>query len=277
MLWQLAATEIRQRPGRAGLTLLSIIIGVAAVVAVQLTTSTTHRAYEEMYRRLNGRASLEVVHEGGTRFQRLSSKGSRIIPGVKAAVPSLQAYAVLLHRSRHIQLRLLGIDPVLDAKVRDYELTEGSSFRTDRGALLEAGVRSGGRDRSVRRIEIADTTTVGRVERACRGPAGARGVAGFNQGSAIFLSLELAQRLFAKPGDVDTISVVLEEDADEAAVREAIARSLPAGLTIRPTATRSPLGSGSLPQCRAWLGVRMRLDGRAGDFYRSEHVPDEPQ
>ena len=53
MLWTLMP-KIRHRRGRATLTLMSIVIGVAAVVAVKLTTSTTHESYDEMYQMFAG-------------------------------------------------------------------------------------------------------------------------------------------------------------------------------------------------------------------------------
>ena len=44
ILWKLTARELRRRPGRALLTLLSIAIGMAAVVSVSLGTATTRQA-----------------------------------------------------------------------------------------------------------------------------------------------------------------------------------------------------------------------------------------
>ena len=54
ILWKFTVREMRHRPGRATLTLLSIVIGVAAVVAVTLCGRTTRRAYREMYESLAG-------------------------------------------------------------------------------------------------------------------------------------------------------------------------------------------------------------------------------
>ena len=51
ILWKFTLREIKNRPGRATLTLLSIVIGVAAVVAVTVGTATTNQACQEMYLR----------------------------------------------------------------------------------------------------------------------------------------------------------------------------------------------------------------------------------
>jgi len=61
VLWRFTLREIFSRPGRATLTLLSIVIGVAAVVSVTVSTSTTHQAYENMYVSMTGNATFEVV------------------------------------------------------------------------------------------------------------------------------------------------------------------------------------------------------------------------
>ncbi len=242
-LWQLAATEMRQRPGRAGLTLLSIVIGVAAVVAVELAAGTTRRSYEEMSQRLNGRATLEVVHEGGSRFQESLAQSAGQVPGIKAAVPSLQAYAVLLTPKGHIQLRLLGIDPVLDAKVRDYELTQGTLFHHNRGAVLEEDFARWAGIAVSDDLKLLASRRLGVWKEPVVGLLAPRGVAGFNQGGVVFLSLPLAQQLFARPGEVSTISLVLNKAADQDSVRHAVAKRLPAGLMVRPTAAQASLGT----------------------------------
>ena len=70
ILWKFTLREVKNRPGRATLTLLSIVIGVAAVVAVTVGTATTHQAYQEMYESVAGRAALEVASESGGFFCR---------------------------------------------------------------------------------------------------------------------------------------------------------------------------------------------------------------
>ena len=67
-LWKFTAREIRRRPGRATLTLLSITLGMAAIVAVNLGTATTRQAYKRMYAELSGRSALQVTAVGSALF-----------------------------------------------------------------------------------------------------------------------------------------------------------------------------------------------------------------
>ena len=59
--WKFAWREVRQRPSRAILTLLSIVIGVAAVVAVTIASGTTSHAFDDIYKTVAGKAELEIV------------------------------------------------------------------------------------------------------------------------------------------------------------------------------------------------------------------------
>jgi putative ABC transport system permease protein len=68
LYWRFAWRELRQRPSRPILTLLSIVIGVAAVVAVTISSGTTHRAFDQIFKAVAGKAQLEVSAPVGTSF-----------------------------------------------------------------------------------------------------------------------------------------------------------------------------------------------------------------
>ena len=55
---------MQQRPGRSILTMLSIVIGVTAAVAVGLGTATTRNAYKQMFSIVTGKATLEIDAKG---------------------------------------------------------------------------------------------------------------------------------------------------------------------------------------------------------------------
>jgi putative ABC transport system permease protein len=240
MLWTLTIREIRHRPGRALLTLMSIVIGVAAVVAVSLTAATTHKATAQMYHALAGRAALEVLGDGADGLEQSWVERLAAVPGVAAAVPAVQRFTVLYHGKVRLRLLAIGIDPASDSQVRDYQLAEGRFLQAGQDALLEAGFARGAG------IAVADSvrllTRRGMRTVKISGLLAPRGVAGFGQSGAIFLPLGTAQRLLGRPGTVDLVSLVLREGADEAAVRADIARQLPPGLAVRTTEARARIG-----------------------------------
>ncbi len=246
ILWKFTLREVKSRPGRATLTLLSIVIGVAAVVAVSVGTATTNRACEQMYVALAGRASLEVVAAGGGAFDEDVAAEIAKTPGVKAAVPSIQKFPSSLHYKGNpapVRLMAMGIDPARDKAVRDYEMQAGRPFEGKYEALLEAGFAQG------LGIKLGDEVKLGAMH-GIRGNMkpfrivgllSPRGAAGFNQGGIIFLPLATAQRLLLEPGNIDTVSVVLNDGADEKTVAEAITGRLPTGLSVRSPAARAQL------------------------------------
>jgi len=98
ILWKFTLREIKNRPGRATLTLLSIVIGVAAVVAVAVGTSSTNEACQSMYLSLAGRAALEINAAGDGSIEEDEAARIAETPGVRAAVPSVQRWSALRHR-----------------------------------------------------------------------------------------------------------------------------------------------------------------------------------
>ncbi len=244
ILWKFTLRELRSRPGRAMLTLLSIVIAVSAVVAVNVSSTTTRHAYEEMYAKLAGRASLEVIAEGGAPYAESVVAKLEKVPGVKTAVPMLREPCKLFRKSGRLLFSIMGIDPVRDEAVRDYRLEEGEFFQGDEGALMEAGFARG------LGIQLGDEIGVLASKGYCRlqviGFLAPEGAAQFNQGGSAFVTLRTAQKIFGKPQCVNAASLVLDDAADPATVQAEIARMLPTGLTVRPPLARAMLGKETL-------------------------------
>ncbi|MEN6451773.1 MAG: ABC transporter permease, partial [Thermoguttaceae bacterium] len=251
ILWKFTVREVKNRPGRATLTLLSIVIGVAAVVAVTVGTATTNRACEEMYSTLAGRAAFEIVAAGNSMFDENVASIALKVPGVKAAVPSIQRNAAMRHDKDNVKLIAMGMDPARDGAVRDYELKAGRYFAKRGEAMLEASLAEG------LKIQVGDTVRLGtmrgigggRESFTIVGLLSPRGTADINKVGVIFLPLTTAQRLFSnEPDTVDTVSIVLNEGANEKAVSAAITKAIPAGLTVRAPASRAQLSKQTLEQ-----------------------------
>ena len=88
--WRLMASDVRRHPGRSTLTLLSIAIGIASVIAASLATATTRNAYRRMYEEIAGRAALQVTAAANGTFPQEFTKRLVKLLGVRAAVPSYQ-------------------------------------------------------------------------------------------------------------------------------------------------------------------------------------------
>jgi len=236
---------LRSRPGRAALTVGSIMIGVGAVVAVTVATDTSRVAQQKMYEGVTGRAALDVVAESSGYFaQDLVAKLEQV-DGVAAVVPTIQQPSILLHEGKRLRMLILGIDPHREEAVRSYRLVAGEFFRNGNGVLLEdgfaraLGVRVGDQVRVLTGRRLFTSATV-------VGLLAPEGAARFNQGGILFMHLTAAQYLFKHTAEINTASVVLKPDADPARIMAAVQSQLPEGLIARPPAARSQMARESL-------------------------------
>src|SRR4029078_7884342 len=103
---------MQQRPRRTILTMLSIVIGVAAAVAVGLGTATTRNAYKAMFAMVTGRATLEIDGKGGKSFDASVLNHVQGLTGIQAVSPLIErTVAMTVGEDRRLRVQLLGIDP----------------------------------------------------------------------------------------------------------------------------------------------------------------------
>ena len=264
VLWKFTSREIRNRPGRAILTLLSIVIGVAAVVAVTISTATTNQAYKEMFESVTGKASFEVVpvedtYEKGWFSDSLAPKLEQVA-GV-TAIPTIQQDFKIYFRDLKPICLLVGIDPKRSEIFESYQLAEGVSFRPDseNEAILEVGFAKGlgvkvGDEIKVpvpSRMSIETLTVVGLFT--------PKTAANFNQGGVVFVPLATAQFLLFDSHKINRISVVLDKNTSEEAVRGKLQSLLPAGVSLVVPSTKSQFSKETLQQAEQGLKFAFAL------------------
>ncbi|MBW8884250.1 MAG: ABC transporter permease, partial [Planctomycetia bacterium] len=227
---------MQQRPGRTILTMLSIVIGVAAAVAVGLGTATTRNAYKQMFAMVTGRTTLEVDAPGGSGFDAELFDKIAAVPGVAAAAPLLDRGAKISinEGERQIKLEVLGIDPAVDNKVRDYDIAagrqvnEGHELVLDEGFAKFIGLNLNDEVKVLARVAPAPTFTIVGLSKPKSGAAAL-------QMSMAFMSLKEAQAVFKQRGLIDKIQIVTGPKDDHDKIRPQIAELLH---TIKLTAKR---------------------------------------
>ncbi len=236
---EIRLAELRQRPSRPILTLLSIVIGVAAVVAVTIASGTTRRAFDQIYKTVAGRALLELSASVGTSFDQKAATEIRSVPGVKAVAPLIERHTVMSFGKRSYKLVALGVDPAFDREVHDYEITAGKSLAEASGVLLEAtfarnaGIKVGDLVDFLSRDGYVGTTVVGLYA--------SQGTATTSEGATLYMPLLATQSFFHALGKIDSAQIVTDPSADQESVKQAIAKHLPEGVTVGPPAARSSL------------------------------------
>jgi putative ABC transport system permease protein len=227
-LWPYTLRELARHPGRSLFALTGIAIGVAAAVAAFATAEAARGRYTDLFEGLAGRSALEVYAPGEAGFDPAVGDALSHVPGVRAALPEVQATGGL--PSWRASAAVV---------VRAFQAGDGPTPR-DREVLvpdelLEAhGLKPGGRLRLWGTAELGDYT-VSRLP-----PDAARRVGG----GCVAVSLPTAQRLFGLGGKINLVRLVLEDGADAAAVRGAVAARLPPGLAVRDPAGRADVTRG---------------------------------
>ncbi len=245
--------EICRRPGRTILTLLGIVIGVQALVAIPLTIQTTRHTHRALFEGMTGRAALEVVPFGQSGFAPGLSERVEEVEGVAAAVPVVQSTAAIWGPSGLVPVMILGIDLERDHEVRDYALRRGSLLTGQGGVLLEAGMaESLGYDvgATIRLLAPSGATSV-----EVSGLLEPRGAAAVNGGAVAILPMATAQRLYRLEGQVNSLNLVLADRADPDEVADQVSRQLPPGLTVQAPANRAALAHEALVNTERMLAI----------------------
>jgi putative ABC transport system permease protein len=218
-----------QRPGRTILTLLSIVIGVAAAVAIDLGTATTRESYQKMFATVTGKATLEVTAAGGVAFDEKILDTVAKTPGVVAAAPVVEKPTSLILGEKQIRLQIMGIKPDLDRAVRDYEIVAGRQLgKGDELVLDEEFARlldvKVGDEVGVRTNKFKKPFVVVGLQKP-------RGGEVLRQASMAFMPIERAQYYFyprGKTNRYDKIQIVTGSDeAQIEKVRAALAAQMP--------------------------------------------------
>jgi putative ABC transport system permease protein len=235
----LALRQVRHHLRRSMLTLASIAIGVAAVVAVTVSARTTDQAMDAMYQSLTGHASLEITSIGGGSMDEKVANLIADVSGIETAAAVIGRPTVLSFGDHRVKLFLHGITPSTYEHVHPYKITDGQSLDEAKGVLINAAL--------ARNIGVKPGDTVKLLTR--RGLIKVR-VAGLFQsqetiltsgGASLLMTLSAAQYSSKMPGKISSIQIVMKPGADRDAVAAAIASRLPSGVAVARPATRSSL------------------------------------
>ena len=277
-LRKLSRREIQSRPLRSLLTLLSIVIGVSAIVATSLASSSARLAQIAMVSAVTGNASLEIESVGGASFDGKPLEAVLDIPGVKVASPVMKRLSQMTivvdepvannpevadskpidsdtsrmpasthKRPLQVRVQLMGIVPKLDKQVRNYKVVAGvdlaevtaeekkdvPSILVDERFAKSIHLKVGSRVRFLTRDLMKDARIVGLT-------ASSDASSGMQSGIMV-AELRTVQRWFKSNGKIDSLQLVLKEDAKLQEVKKSVETLLPDGVKVRVPQLRSQL------------------------------------
>jgi len=244
----LAFRSLRARPARTLLTTLGVVLGVAVILAISITNLSTIDSITNLFNETSGKAHLAVI--SATTSDQGFPEGilSRLttVPGVKVAIPSLQAQTMLADEAAQGEvsifgvtvggLTLYGIDPSLDRQAREYKIVAGQFLPLDLEAYDVVLVKDYADEKHIQvgsELEILTSTGV-EVLRVV-GLMSKEGPGQLNNGAFGIIPLRAAQEIFARLGDVDQIDVVATAQAASGAELDRLKSALQARLGERYT------------------------------------------
>jgi len=138
---QFIVRRMAHEPLRTVTTVAGIALGIAVVIAIQLTNASSVRGFETALDTVSGKASIEITAPGGIDETLLPDLGwlrdfgsaSPVIEGDMAIVTGEQTS--LFSGRRAEAVKVLGVDILRDRTVRDYAV---AAYATPEGAVAGA-------------------------------------------------------------------------------------------------------------------------------------------
>lgn len=247
---------------RTSTTIAGVALGIAVVIAIQLTNASSVRGFETALETVAGRTAVEIIGAGtGVDELRLPElywlrEFGVISPVIEGSAALVTGDLDFVSRRRLEAVKVLGVDILRDQPFRDYQLLElqgdkpeGLSpqeyttqqfleiLTNERSAVITEKLarRRNFQIGSEMRLMIGDRV----LPFVVRGYLKDEGPARVLDGNFILMDIAAAQLAFSRLGRVDRVEVLLHDGADLEASLEAIAARLPPGLSAQRPSRRS--------------------------------------
>jgi len=224
-MFRIAGQSIRANFFRAFLTMLGIIIGVAAVITMVALGSGAQEAINSQLDSLGGK--ILSVRTGQMFHRGVASSDSKLtaddanavisdVTSVVAVVPEVQSRKQIKLGNKNRSLNIVGTTPNF-ADVNKYEVVAGQVFTNGDNAAKKRVVVLGGGVPAVLEVEpellIGRNLTIEGTSFEIVGVLAEKGSIGFsNRDEYIFTPLQTAQYRIAGTNTIDSMSVLVNEE-----------------------------------------------------------------
>ncbi|MCA9939922.1 MAG: ABC transporter permease [Anaerolineales bacterium] len=282
----LALRNMTSRWVRTLLTMAGIIVGVAAMVAVNVTNGSTIHSINQFFDEAAGRSDLLVEADTPGGFDESLVNVARRVPGVTALAPAYIGVTILADEARDWQVQfggggqiapgsqfwLMGVDPELDPLVHDYTLSTGRLLQARETGYRVVLVDTYAEDKG---IEVGEDLALATPDGVARlrvvGLIAKEGIGVTNAGVIGFTPLPVAQELFAAGGTLTQLEIVADEaiagnsDTLET-LRQTLTDRLGSDVKVKYPASRGQLVANSLQNYRLGLGFFSVVSLFVGSF-----------
>jgi len=126
VLLKLSLQQLRRRPVRTSLTLASIMLAVASIVAVWIGTKSARTAYQDLAAAPGGIAQYEIVASDGQPLDLALSDPVYELTSLQRVIAVASGQAVVRHQGKRLRTLVSGVDLEQAANSAYWELKSGS-------------------------------------------------------------------------------------------------------------------------------------------------------
>lgn len=223
--------HIQLKPLRNILTLLGVAFGISLYVAIDIINHSTRNSMRESIEAVSGKAKFSVS-AGLTGFDENVLEIVRVVPGVKAAVPMIEARAFFEGAAESSDgLYILGIDLLQEQSVRTYKTTDQKVIddpliflnQPDSIILTKALAQKRGL-KIDSKIKLA--TAEGVKTFTVRGLLEPEGAAKAHGGQLAIMDIDGVRVTFGREGKTDRIDIVPEPGYTDTQIKENIQKAV---------------------------------------------------
>ncbi len=239
--WRFFWNNLRLRPMRTLLTILSIAGGVAAVVAVLQSTAATRSELDSLHQTLTSRVAMEIVAADASAFPPEDLPQVAGEPGIQAAIPIFRVFAKLVAAGGEARGIAIGVDLEQYLAVRDFEFISGRMCTEKGEVCIEANVAES------LGVSVGDEVRLGArglpwlLPKKVVGILKPLGIGAVEETASIFLTLADAATLGKAPRKTTALQIVLKPEADADSIATKIRSQLPGQLVLTHAASAADL------------------------------------
>jgi len=239
--------SIRERFLRFALSGFGIVLGVAAMLAIDVTNQTALASIVDLFQSTSGKAKLTVISANTDSSLGFSDQVLLSIinaPNVAAAAPIVKAQTIIADQSSPSQMgigifgasmsggmQVYGIDPTVDQQLRDYKITSGRMVNSGSAAHEIVIVQDYALDKKLKLGQWIGILTPNGVEDVkLVGMMAKDGPGRTNDGAFGVLPLRAVQDLFNRTDSLDQIDILTTSDNPDEKTLEQLKTSLQARL-----------------------------------------------
>ncbi len=248
-IFRLALRNLFARKLRTLLTLGGIVLGVAVVLAINITNDSTLDSVRTVFDEASGKAHLVITDSSPAPEEFPASVLRQVerVPGVVVTAASVNRTTLTVQQADEWGLALsvvgatgandilvMGVQPDVDRLVREYDIVEGQWLpKKERRAYQALLVRDYADAEGYKIGDDLEILVEDNLEESLKivGFIARQGPGLQNDGAVAVVPLDTAQRLFGISGSIDQIDVILTTDiAENASALSSTRKEMQAGL-----------------------------------------------